>query len=187
MKIKFHPRGKPPAKLIKRLINEAIEDIRTEGDLEIDDELLSDLNDSIKIVKSRDPKADLSYILFHLNPETTHGSSEMIWKETPLSEVDPDDLRKLYKYLDNRVNNPLEDEELDEEKERGDFIFPPDHFPINTIGRARNALSRASQYSSAPPWYKGSLESLVKTVQRRVKSKYPSIDTTEKSAKPGKN
>jgi len=75
---------------------------------------------------------------------------------------------------------------LKEEEPRGDFIFPPDHFPINTIGRARNALSRASQYSSAPPWYKGSLDSLVKTVQRRVKAKYPSIHTTDASAEPGK-
>jgi len=74
----------------------------------------------------------------------------------------------------------------EKEEPRGDFIFPPDHFPINTIGRARNALARASQYDEAPSWYEGSLDSLVKTVQRKVKEKYPSIDTTDASAEPGK-
>jgi hypothetical protein len=107
MKIKFHRRGKPSPKLIKRLINEAIEDIRAEADLEIEPELLKDLNDSLKIIKSRDPKADLSYILFQLNPETPRSSSQTIWNETPLGNLDDDDLHKLYKYLDNKVNNPL--------------------------------------------------------------------------------
>ena len=61
-----------------------------------------------------------------------------------------------------------------------------DHFPINSKAQAQNALSRASQYDKAPSWYKGSLDSLVKAVQRAVKEKYPSIETTEKSANPGK-
>ena len=80
-------------------------------------------------------------------------------------------------------------------RNRGTVVFPAesskvkddkDHFPINSVAQARNALSRASQYSSAPGWYKGTLASLVTAVQRKVKSKYPSIDTSEKSAKPGK-
>jgi len=90
--------------------------------------------------------------------------------------------KQLAKIIQEEIAKVLSEEE----EPRGDFIFPPDHFPINTIGRARNALSRASQYSSAPSWYKGSLDSLVKTVQRRVKAKYPSIHTTDASAEPGK-
>ena len=61
-----------------------------------------------------------------------------------------------------------------------------DHFPINTLGRARNALARASQYSKKPAWYAGTLKSLVSRVRSKVKSKYPSIELTKASAKPGK-
>ena len=80
-------------------------------------------------------------------------------------------------------------------RNRGTVVFPAesdkvkdnkDHFPINTAAQARNALSRASQYTKVPKWYDGSLSSLVKEVQSKVKSKYPSIKTTKKSAKPGK-
>lgn len=74
------------------------------------------------------------------------------------------------------------------------FIFPKehpnvtkgDHFPIDTIGRARNALARANQYSKAPKWYKGSLQSLINAVRRAVKKRYPNIELTQKSKKPGK-
>lgn len=80
------------------------------------------------------------------------------------------------------------------EKERGSFIFPSthpkvksgDHFPINTEGRARNALARANQFSKAPSWWKGSLQELVSAVARAVKSKYKGIDVSKKSKKPGK-
>jgi hypothetical protein len=61
-----------------------------------------------------------------------------------------------------------------------------DHFPINSEAQARNALARASQYSSVPKWYKGSLKSLVAAVQRKVKAKYKGIKTTKASKKPGK-
>jgi|19_taG_2_1085344.scaffolds.fasta_scaffold18033_5 hypothetical protein len=61
-----------------------------------------------------------------------------------------------------------------------------DHFPINKLAQARNALARASQYDKNPKWHKGSLASLVKKVQRKVKAKYKSIDTSPASAKPGK-
>jgi len=80
-------------------------------------------------------------------------------------------------------------------RNRGDVVFPAgsksvkddkDHFPINSKAQARNALARASQYSSVPKWYAGGLKSLVKAVQRKVKAKYPGIETTKKSAKPGK-
>ncbi len=61
-----------------------------------------------------------------------------------------------------------------------------DHFPIDTKGRAKNALSRASQYSKKPAWWDGTLKSLVSRVRSKVKSKYPSIKLTKASAKPGK-
>lgn len=58
-----------------------------------------------------------------------------------------------------------------------------DHFPINDEDQARNALARVHQYSSAPPWYKGSLKGLQDLVSRKVHSKYPSIGKSEKKSK----
>lgn len=79
-------------------------------------------------------------------------------------------------------------------RNRGTVVFPAssskddkDHFPINDADQARNALGRASQYDKAPDWYSGSLQSLVSKVRSAVKSKYPSIETTEKSEKSGKD
>jgi len=57
-----------------------------------------------------------------------------------------------------------------------------DHFPINNIDQARNALARVHQYSSVPEWYKGSLKGLQALVSRKVHSKYPAIGK-EKSSK----
>lgn len=80
-------------------------------------------------------------------------------------------------------------------RNRGDVVFPvdsekvlddKDHFPINNINQARNALARASQYDDVPDWYDGTLSELVKKVHDRVKEKYPDIETTKKSEKPGK-
>lgn len=80
-------------------------------------------------------------------------------------------------------------------RSRGTCVFPAehssvkdnkDHFPINSEDQARNALARANQYSSAPEWYSGSLQSLVNAVARKVHGKYPGIEVTEKSKKPGK-
>jgi hypothetical protein len=73
-----------------------------------------------------------------------------------------------------------------------DFVFANGgkvdgwHFPINTKARAKNALARANQFDSAPEWYSGSLKSLVTKVANAVKKKYPDIEVTEKSKKPGK-
>jgi hypothetical protein len=61
-----------------------------------------------------------------------------------------------------------------------------DHFPLGDEDQARNALARASQYKKVPDWYDGDLESLVKKVQSAVKKAFPNIETTEKSANPGK-
>lgn len=78
-------------------------------------------------------------------------------------------------------------------RNRGDVVFPADtktvtdnkdHFPINSESQARNALSRVAQYSAAPSWYTGSLESLKTAVQSAVHRKYPGIKVTKsKSAK----
>ncbi len=55
-----------------------------------------------------------------------------------------------------------------------------DHFPINDADQARNALARVHQYKGKKPsWWKGSLESLVNTVSRKVHSKYPKIKISD--------
>jgi hypothetical protein len=80
-------------------------------------------------------------------------------------------------------------------RNRGTVVFPAesksvkdnkDHYPINDADQARNALARASQHKSVPPWYSGSLQSLVSKVQSAVKKKYPSVETTKASKTPGK-
>jgi hypothetical protein len=80
-------------------------------------------------------------------------------------------------------------------RNRGDVVFPAgsksvkddkDHFPINSEAQARNALARASQYSSSPGWYAGSLDSLVKRVSSAVHRKYPGIKVTKAGKTPGK-
>ncbi len=79
--------------------------------------------------------------------------------------------------------------------DRGDCVFPVGHpknksnkahFPVNDEGQARDALGRANQYSSAPEWYSGSLQSLLNSVARKVKTKFPGIKVTKKSTTPGK-
>ena len=103
------------------------------------------------------------------------------------SEVDP---------YERALEAPLAEDELYEKKltskarkslSSSTFVFPKERkFPIPDESHARNALSRANQYSSAPKWYDGSLESLVKRVASAVHKKFPGIETTEKSSKPGK-
>ena len=63
-----------------------------------------------------------------------------------------------------------------------------DHFPINTVARARNALARVHQYKGeVPSWYDGSLKELVNAVVSAVKKKYPSIEVSKAASKPGKD
>jgi hypothetical protein len=74
-------------------------------------------------------------------------------------------------------------------RSRGKVVFPAespkvkdkkDHFPINSIGQARNALARSHQYGGkAPAWYNGSLSELQNAVERAVKTAYPSIEVSE--------
>ena len=74
-------------------------------------------------------------------------------------------------------------------RNRGDVIFPAesksvkddaDHFPINNMGQARNALSRAGQTDGkAPSWYDGDYKSFRRKVRTDVHKKYPSIKINE--------
>lgn len=81
-------------------------------------------------------------------------------------------------------------------RNRGDVVFSAenpkvkdnkDHFPINSEKQARNALARINQYDKTPEWYDGELKEMIKKVVSRIESKYPSIDTSEKSKNPGKD
>lgn len=78
-------------------------------------------------------------------------------------------------------------------RHRGDVVFPhespkvkdaKDHFPINSVAQARNALARANQYDKSPEWYKGSLKQLVNAVVKAVGKKYPSIEISKKAKTP---
>lgn len=80
------------------------------------------------------------------------------------------------------------DEKKTKKATRGDAIFKDtdksvldnaDHFPINSVSQARNALARVAQYKSTPKWYSGSLKTLRKKVIKAVKAKYPSIKVSE--------
>lgn len=57
-----------------------------------------------------------------------------------------------------------------------------DHFPIDSIDQARNALARVHQYSKVPSWYNGSLKGLQDLVSRKVHSKYPAIGKEKKKS-----
>ena len=66
---------------------------------------------------------------------------------------------------------------------KAEFIFPADsnavkdnqdHFPINTIERARNALARASQSDFS--WYTGTKESGIEKIKHEIRKKYPSLE-----------
>ncbi len=58
-----------------------------------------------------------------------------------------------------------------------------DKFPINDESHARNAISRANQFSTSPDWWSGSAQELVNTVTRAVKSKFPKIEISDKAKK----
>lgn len=112
-------------------------------------------------------------------------------------------VNKFINEIKNELNESAKEiDRLDEKKNpkaevrnRGNVIFAAgsksvkddkDHFPINSVAQARNALARANQYSSSPSWYTGSLESLVKRVASAVHAKYPSIKVSKEAKTPGK-
>lgn len=57
-----------------------------------------------------------------------------------------------------------------------------DHFPINDINQARNALDRVAQLNDTPKWWTGSLRQLQATVRTAVKNKFKNINVTETNA-----
>ena len=78
--------------------------------------------------------------------------------------------------------------QLKESKDRGHCVFPKehpkvndgkDHFPINDINHARNALAQAGKYDKAPEWYDGSLKDLLKTIRSTIEKEFPSIEVSE--------
>ena len=89
--------------------------------------------------------------------------------------------------VENEINEAKKKKTKDPKakiRNRGEVVFSAgsskvkddvDHFPINSISQARNALARSGQYSSSPSWYKGSLSELKNKVKSAVKGKYPSI------------
>jgi hypothetical protein len=69
-------------------------------------------------------------------------------------------------------------------KTRGHCVFPAesssvtddkDHFPINSLAQARNALARVMQYDACPGWYAGSLKGLQGAVRREVYGQFPGL------------
>jgi len=50
-----------------------------------------------------------------------------------------------------------------------------DHFPMNDLAQASNALARVMQYDSVPSWYDGTLKGLQAAVRRGVYGKYPGL------------
>ena len=61
---------------------------------------------------------------------------------------------------------------------KSDFVYPErEGFPVDTKARARNALARAAQSKTS-----GSYE----TVAKKVRAKFPDIQTKGTAAKPAK-
>lgn len=58
-----------------------------------------------------------------------------------------------------------------------------DHFPINDLAHARNALARVMQYDSVPSWYNGTLGGLQSAVKRAVYKKFPGLKSRKKERK----
>ena len=80
-------------------------------------------------------------------------------------------------------------------RNRGDVVFPAgsakvkddkDHYPVNTEKQARAALGYVNHYKETPPWYNGSLQSMVDKVVKKVKRKFPDIEVSAAAEKPGK-
>jgi len=117
-----------------------------------------------------------------------------------------ENLKEENKNIKNELNNvknelkELKKEEKTEGKpkeyqvKKTDFIFSKgsklvkdnrDHYPINTEGRAKNALARAAQTGGkAPTWFKGTYTQFRTKVISAVKRKYPSIKVTTKFENP---
>ena len=124
-------------------------------------------------------------------PEMTH--EEWAEKNPRMKDWSDEDWSEYLKRNAADSNQAKDKKKLDPKakvRNRGTVCVPAssakdkkDHFPINNIDQARNALARVGAYDKAPPWYSGSLASLKNLVSRKVHSKYPSIgkDTKKKA------
>ncbi len=54
-----------------------------------------------------------------------------------------------------------------------------DHFPINDIDQARNALIRVEEYQTVPKWYDGPLSEVVTKVKDTIKQTYSSLEVSD--------
>jgi hypothetical protein len=112
-------------------------------------------------------------------------------------EVAEEDLKKLL--MADKDQNVINEEIIEEGKKdpkakirnKPEPIFDDkskkvtdskDHFPINTKGRAKNALARAGVFvkkGKSPKWYKGSVSQFIKSVKSAVKKAYPDIEISK--------
>ncbi len=95
----------------------------------------------------------------------------------------------LNEWLNEKKKETKKEDPNAKVRNRGDVVFPAesksvkddkDHFPINSLAQARNALARVHQYDASPSWYTGKLETLVSKVVSAVHKKYPSINIESK-------
>jgi hypothetical protein len=85
----------------------------------------------------------------------------------------------IEKYPKSQNKKEKEKKKLDSKakvRARGECCLPAehsmvtdnkDHYPITSRAQALNAISRVNQHSEAPPWFKGSLKSLIDIVYRK--------------------
>lgn len=55
-----------------------------------------------------------------------------------------------------------------------------DHYPMDDIDQARNALARMCQHGEAPDWWDGSLEELRNAIRRKVRKEFKSVEVSDK-------
>lgn len=167
------------------------------------------VNDFLQIVRVKHPesnfdKNDIKSLMNNRNLRDELSREQLI----ELGEEDPIELG-MKEYMESRkmgfdrnmnimnvFGSKSSKNSESKEKNRGKCIFPAehakvkdkkDHFPMNDSNQARNALARANQYSSPPPWWRGTLKELVSTVAKAVHKEYPSIHISKSSKNPGKN
>ena len=132
---------------------------------------------------------------FIANKGNSHDNPDMY--ESLLDEIDQvitPEAQILVSYLNKYASNDLSKQKEStlekklKKQSRGKCVFQSDsskvkddkdHFPINSLSQARNALSRVAQYSSSPSWYKGTLAGIQKAVRSAVKKAYPSIEVSD--------
>ncbi|MHA1883075.1 MAG: hypothetical protein ACTSUO_08525 [Candidatus Thorarchaeota archaeon] len=183
-------------------LQEEIDDALDEG-IQIQETLREDVLDIVKTLsREKLDKFFSQFIVPKFSEEELHEQiADYIFETADDEEIQPmlDYVKKLRSSMESTSTS---DEALDEAKkyvpkykQRGDCVFKSthpkvkdgkDHFPINSINQARNALARVNQYDSAPSWYDGSLQSLVNAVVRKVHKKYPDIKISKAAKKPGK-